>query len=103
MSIWLVGLLLLLILVNVPIAVALALMTVVAIVASGGVEAIPNVGLVMFSGATKFPLIAIPLFILAGTIMNSSGISRRLVAFASALFGFIRGGLSMVSISASMF
>jgi len=103
LSIWLVGLLLLLILVNVPIAVALALMTVVAIVASGGVEAIPNVGLVMFSGATKFPLIAIPLFILAGTIMNSSGISRRLVAFASALFGFIRGGLSMVSISASMF
>ena len=78
-------------------------MTVVAIVASGGVEAIPNVGLLMFSGATKFPLIAIPLFILAGTIMNSSGISRRLVAFASALFGFIRGGLSMVSISASMF
>ncbi len=103
MSVWLVGLLLLLILVNVPIAVSLALMTVVAIVASGGVEAIPNVGLVMFSGATKFPLIAIPLFILAGTIMNSSGISRRLVAFASALFGFIRGGLSMVSISASMF
>lgn len=103
MSIWLVGLLLLLILINVPIAVALALMTVVAIVASGGFEAIPNVGLVMFSGATKFPLIAIPLFILAGTIMNSSGISRRLVAFASALFGFIRGGLSMVSISASMF
>ena len=103
MSIWLVGLLLLLILVNVPIAVALALTTVVAIVASGGFEAIPNVGLVMFSGATKFPLIAIPLFILAGTIMNSSGISRRLVAFASALFGFIRGGLSMVSISASMF
>ena len=103
MSIWLVGLLLLLILINVPIAVALALMTVVAIIVSGGFEAIPNVGLVMFSGATKFPLIAIPLFILAGTIMNSSGISRRLVAFASALFGFIRGGLSMVSISASMF
>ncbi|MDE2754809.1 MAG: TRAP transporter large permease [Gemmatimonadota bacterium] len=86
-----------------PIAVALALMTAVAIVASGGVGAIPNVGLVMFSGATKFPLIAIPLFILAGTIMNSSGISRRLVACASARFGFIRGGLSMVSISASMY
>ena len=103
MSIVLVGVLLLLILVNVPIAVALGLMTVVAIVGSGGFEAIPNVGLIMFSGATKFPLIAIPLFILAGTIMNSSGISRRLVAFASALFGFIRGGLAMVSISASMF
>ena len=45
----------------------------------------------MYTGTTKFPLIAIPLFILAGAIMNASGISRRLIAFASALFGFIRG------------
>ncbi len=103
MTLVLFGLLLILILVNVPIAVALAIMTVVAMLATGGLEMLPNVGLVMFSGATKFPLIAIPLFILAGTIMNTSGISRRLVAFASAVFGFIRGGLAMVSISASMF
>jgi len=57
----------------------------------------------MFNGATNFPLLAIPLFILAGAIMNSSGISRRLIAFASALLGFIRGGLAMVVIGASMF
>ena len=103
MTIALVVLLLLLILVNVPIAVALGLMAVVAIFASGGVDALPNVGLLMFSGATRFPLIAIPLFILAGSIMNATGISARLIAFASAVFGFIRGGLSMVTISASMF
>ncbi len=103
MTVALVLLLLLLMLVNVPIAVALGLVAVAAIVATGGVAALPNAGLLMFSGATKFPLIAIPLFILAGAIMNRSGISRRLVAFASAVFGFIRGGLSMVSISASMF
>ena len=103
MTIALVLLLLLLILVNVPIAVALGLVAVVAIVATGGVAALPNAGLLMFSGSTSFPLIAIPLFILAGAIMNRSGISRRLVAFASAVFGFIRGGLAMVSISASMF
>ncbi len=103
MSLALFALLLLLVLVNVPIALALAVMTVIAMVAAHGIDALPNVGLLMFSGATKFPLIAIPLFILAGTIMNTSGISRRLVAFASALFGFIRGGLAMVSISASMF
>ena len=103
MTLVLLALLLLLVLINVPIAVALGLMTVIAILASGGFEAVPNAGLLMFSGATKFPLIAIPLFILAGAIMNRSGISRRLVAFASAVFGFIRGGLSMVSISASMF
>ena len=99
----LVGLFLLLVLINVPIAVALGLMAVGGIVAAGGVEALPNVGIVMFSGATKFPLIAIPLFVLAGAIMNGSGISRRLVAFASAVVGFVRGGLAMVSISASMF
>ena len=103
MTVALVLLLLVLVLVNVPIAVALGLVAVVAIVATGGVGALPNAGLLMFSGSTKFPLIAIPLFILAGAIMNRSGISRRLVAFASAVFGFIRGGLSMVSISASMF
>ncbi len=103
MTLFLLALLLVLVLINVPIAVALGLMTVIAILASGGFEALPNAGLLMFSGATKFPLIAIPLFILAGAIMNRSGISRRLVAFASAVFGFIRGGLSMVSISASMF
>jgi tripartite ATP-independent transporter DctM subunit len=57
----------------------------------------------MMDGATNFPLIAIPLFILAGAIMNASGISRRLIAFASALLGFIRGGLSMVTVGASMF
>ena len=68
-----------------------------------GVASLPNAGLGMFSGATSVPLIAIPLFILAGAIMNATGISRRLIALASALVGFIRGGLSMVTISASLF
>jgi tripartite ATP-independent transporter DctM subunit len=61
------------------------------------------VALVMYDGASSFPLLAIPLFILAGAIMNASSISRRLIAFASALVGFVRGGLSMVSIGASLF
>ena len=92
-----------LILINVPIAVALAAATLVAMVATQGADILPNLPIVMFSGATKFPLLAIPMFILAGAIMNSSGISRRLIAFASALFGFVRGGLAMVNIGASMF
>ena len=95
--------LLVLVTINVPIAVALGIVAVVAMVATSGVAVLPNVGLVMFDGATSFPLIAIPLFILAGAIMNATGISRRLIAFASALVGFIRGGLAMVSISASLF
>ncbi len=92
-----------LILINVPIAVALAVVAVIAMVVTQGVNILPNVALVMFDGATKFPLLAIPLFIFAGAIMNTGGISRRLIAFASALVGFVRGGLAMVNIAASMF
>jgi C4-dicarboxylate transporter DctM subunit len=92
-----------LILINVPIAISLAIVSVVAMVATDGVSTLANLPLIMFNGATNFPLLAIPLFILAGAIMNSSGISRRLIAFASALLGFIRGGLAMVVIGASMF
>jgi TRAP-type C4-dicarboxylate transport system permease large subunit len=92
-----------LVLIDVPIAVSLAVVGTVAMVATTGPDILPNLALVMFDGTTKFPLLAIPLFILAGAIMNTSGISRRLIAFASALLGFIRGGLAMVNIGASMF
>lgn len=92
-----------LILINVPIAVSLAVVAVVSMLVTQGVDILPNVALVMFDGATKFPLLAIPLFIFAGAIMNTGGISKRLIAFASALIGFVRGGLAMVNIAASMF
>ena len=92
-----------LILLNVPIAVALGVVAMAAMVGSGGIDALLNAAIVMFTGATSFPLLAIPLFILAGAIMNSSSLSRRLIALASALFGFVRGGLAHVSIGASMF
>ncbi len=92
-----------LVLINVPIAVALGIVAIVAMVASHGIDTLPNVAIVTYNGATNFPLLAIPLFILAGAIMNASGISQRLIAFASALFGWIRGGLAHVSIGASLF
>jgi len=97
------ALVLALVLIDVPIAVSLGLVAVAAMVFSHGVDTLPNLPIVLYNGATNFPLIAIPLFILAGAIMNASGISRRLIAFASAILGFIRGGLAMVSIGASMF
>jgi tripartite ATP-independent transporter DctM subunit len=95
--------LLALVLINVPIAVALGIAAIAAILAAQGADSLPNLAIVMFTGATKFPLIAIPLFILAGAIMNTGGISRRLIAFASALIGFVRGGLAMVNVATSMF
>jgi len=92
-----------LVLINVPIAVSLGIVALVAMVASHGLASLPNLPLVAYNGATNFPLLAIPLFILAGAIMNASGISQRLIAFASSLFGWIRGGLAHVSIGASLF
>jgi tripartite ATP-independent transporter DctM subunit len=92
-----------LVVIDVPIAVALGLVAVTAMVVSQGTASLPNLPVVLYNGATSFPLIAIPLFILAGAIMNASGISTRLIAFASSILGFVRGGLAMVSIGASMF
>ena len=97
------GAVLLLVFVNVPIAISLGVVAVVAILQFGGISALANAPLAMYSGATSFPLIAIPLFILAGAIMNASGISRRLIALSSALLGWMRGALAQVTIVTSMF
>ncbi len=101
-TLMLVGMLALAVL-NVPIAIALGLVGMAAILLIQGPSMLANAALVMFDGASNFSLSAIPLFILAGAIMNASSISRRLIAFASAVVGFVRGGLSMVSIGASVF
>jgi TRAP-type mannitol/chloroaromatic compound transport system permease large subunit len=79
--------LLVLVLINVPIAVALGLLAAVAMVWKSGADSLLTAAVEMFNGAKSFPPIAIPLFVLAGAIMNTSGISRRLIAFASALLG----------------
>ncbi|MDY0289545.1 MAG: TRAP transporter large permease [Sphaerochaeta sp.] len=57
----------------------------------------------LVSGVNSFSLLAIPFFILSGEIMSQGGISRRLVGFANALVGRVRGGLAQVNILASMF
>jgi C4-dicarboxylate transporter DctM subunit len=91
------------IMINVPIAVALGFVAVAAMWVTQGAYMLPNAALVMFEGATNFPLLAVPLFILAGGIMNASSIARRLINLASAILGFVRGGLAMVTVGASMF
>lgn len=89
-------------LLNVPIAVAIGLASLSAILWSG---AIPPVVLVqkMFTATDSFPLMAVPFFILAGSLMEFGGISRRLVDFANSLVGRFSGGLAFVAIIASMF
>lgn len=56
----------------------------------------------IFAGGDSFTLMAIPLFIFAGEIMNACGVTKRIVGFANELVGFIHGGLAHVNILASM-
>ncbi len=56
----------------------------------------------MFAGMKSYPLLAIPLFILAGDLMNESGITVRIIAFTSVLVGRFRAGLALVNIWASV-
>lgn len=88
---------------NVPIAVALAISGIIGLLATEGVDSLVTVGLDMYDGSTKFSLIAIPMFVLAGAIMNATGITRRLINFVAALIGFVRGGLAMVNVGVSLF
>lgn len=89
--------------INVPIAIALAIAAVIGVIGSQGTDNLISVGIEMYRGATSFSLIAIPMFVLAGAIMNVGGISKRLIALVSALIGFVRGGLAMVNIGVSLF
>jgi tripartite ATP-independent transporter DctM subunit len=87
--------------INVPIAFGLTLTTALFLLWQTGTP-LTVIPLNLFEGASKFPLLAIPLFILAGGLMETGGISIRLVNLASSLVGFIRGGLAMVTVLATM-
>lgn len=85
---------------GVPIIVALAASVVVFLTFSGGwMLAMPQQTLV---GLSDYILVTLPLFILAGGIMNAGGIADRLFAFASALLGWMRGGLAHVNVGVSL-
>ncbi len=95
--------LVLMICINVPIAVALAMCGVIGLLMTEGADSLVTIALDMYDGSTKFSLIAIPMFVLAGAIMNAGGITDRLINFVSSLIGFVRGGLAMVNIGVSLF
>ena len=99
---WLIlGLIVVLTLLSVPIAWALGLTTIFFLLVKGAAP-LTLVPLTLFAGASSFPLLAIPLFILAGGLMETGGISLRLVNLAHALVGWVRGGLAMATVVATM-
>jgi tripartite ATP-independent transporter DctM subunit len=94
--------LLVLIVLGVPVAFAFGF---VALLAAYFILEVPLVVVAQQAGAgaDSFTLLAIPLFLLAGALMNAGGITRRLVEFANLLVGWLPGGLGMVNVGVSIF
>jgi C4-dicarboxylate transporter DctM subunit len=89
-------------LLGVPIAVSMGLTATLAFLFLGEGFVLPMVAQRMYSATTAFTLLAIPFFILAGNLMNTGGITRRVFRFALALVGHFRGGLGHVNVVGSM-
>ncbi|MCF7976264.1 MAG: TRAP transporter large permease [Phycisphaerae bacterium] len=86
--------------VGVPVAFALAMASLVYVVCAGiPLVVIPQK---MYAGMDVFVLLCIPGFILAGNLMNASGITGRIIALCNALVGHLRGGLGLANVGASM-
>jgi C4-dicarboxylate transporter, DctM subunit len=90
-----------LLLIGVPVAACIGLAAAVALATAGTPLLI--VPQQFFANLNNFGLLAIPFFMLTGAIMDTGGVSRRLIDFSQALVGFMRGGIGHVTVVASMF
>jgi len=95
---WMLASFLLLLLTGVPVAFSLALSGAIGILIGLTPDMLATLGTNTYNGVAKYPLIAIPLFILTGLVFEKSGVALRLVRFAQALIGPRHGGLAMVAI-----
>jgi len=91
-----------LLLIGLPIALVLAVTAMVYIYTSGNSVLFLSFPQQFFGGLKSYGLLAIPLFMMVGELMNEGGITRRLVAFASVFVGAVRGGLAYINIIANM-
>ncbi|MGB1109112.1 MAG: TRAP transporter large permease [Gammaproteobacteria bacterium] len=91
-----------LMLVGVPVGYVLGIAGVIGILQIGGEQFLSMAPKRFFAGLDLFPFLAMPFFILAGEIMNRSGITHKLVAFADALVGYLRGGMAHSNMVASV-
>jgi tripartite ATP-independent transporter DctM subunit len=94
--------LLLLFAINAPIAIAIGVASLLAILIQGNFPLMMVVQK-MFGGMDSFHLMAVPLFMFTGVIMEAGGISRRIIDFANALVGWLPGGLAAVTVVSAMF
>jgi len=84
-----------------PVAIALGLSSVLGLIFRPGIPLVVVVQR-MFVAVDSFPLMAVPLYMLAGFLMGSGGVSKRIINFSNALVGHITGGLAHVNILTSM-
>ncbi|HIV74611.1 MAG TPA: TRAP transporter large permease [Candidatus Pseudogracilibacillus intestinigallinarum] len=92
-----------LLIIGVPISLVLAITSLCYLFITGDLTLLETLPKKMYSGLDNFGLLAIPLFMLAGELMNYGGITTRLISFAKVLIGHFRGGLAYVAIVANMF
>lgn len=92
-----------LLMINIPIAVSLGLSTIIAIVLSDISAPLTMIPQRMFTSIDSFPFMAIPFFMLSGSIMQAGGISKRLINFANSLVGSLPGGLGIITVLSSGF
>ncbi|KIL37366.1 C4-dicarboxylate ABC transporter permease [Cohnella kolymensis] len=88
---------------QIPIPLILGITTIIYIFVSHNMDLLPTAPQRLYSGLENFGLLAIPLFMLAGELMNSSGLTTRLIRFAKVFVGHFRGGLAYVNVVANMF
>jgi C4-dicarboxylate transporter DctM subunit len=96
------GLMLILILMGVPIGITIGVSTAISMFFTSSMP-LMFIAQKAYTGLDSFPLLAVPFFILAGSLMNNGGISKRLIDLADAIVGFATGGLAMVTVLACMF
>lgn len=87
---------------SLPIGISLGFATALTLVYTDSVPLI-MIAQNAFAALDSFPLLAIPFFMLAGSLMSYGGISKRLVTLANAMVGAVIGGLAMVTVTACMF
>ena len=103
MALILFGLFFLLVMLRLPIAVALAVSSIAVLFTGSGVFGLELVADIMYTSVSKFTLLAIPFFILAGVIMEQAGISKRLIEFAQSLVGHKKSGIVFVTVMTAIF
>lgn len=100
-SIILFGLVFLFLFLGVPVAVSLGFSSVL-VIAIFSPDSVSSIALQLYTAAQNYTLLAIPFFILASSFMSTGGVARRIIRFAIASVGHIRGGLAIASVFACM-